>query len=164
MSFKEGIMPLKQVTKPPFTIDAPGYERVDGETLPRRHPKAKDGLLTSPCEGVETLYDIIERGNRVYSNNNAMGRRKLIKMHSEKKKVQKLVDGEPTEVEKEWHLFELTGFDFMTYKEYYKYCTDIGAGLRALGLEPGNRLHLFAATRCVCNPIPSPPPFFFTFL
>lgn len=147
MSYKQGIMPLKPVNKPPFTIDAPGYDPVDGETLPRRHPKAKDGLLTSPVEGLETLYDVIERGSRVYGDEKAMGRRKLVKMHIEKKKVQKLVDGEPTEVEKEWQLFELSGFDFFTYKQYYKYATDIGAGLRALGLEPGSRLHLFAATR-----------------
>lgn len=147
MSYKEGIMPLKPVSRPPYTIEAPGYEPVEGETLPRRHPKAKDGLRTSPVEGVNTLYDIIERGSRVYPDEKAMGRRKLIEMHTEKKMVQKLVDGEPTEVEKEWQLLELSGFDFMTYKQYYKYCTDIGSGMRALGLQEGSRLHLFAATR-----------------
>ncbi|MBE3046577.1 hypothetical protein IMZ48_29415 [Candidatus Bathyarchaeota archaeon] len=147
MSFKQGIMPLKPVNKPPYTIDAPGYEPIEGETLPRRHPKARNGLLTSPVEGVSTLYDIIERGSRMFPDNKAMGSRKLVQMHTEKKKVQKLVDGEPTEVEKEWQLFELSAFDFMTYKEYYKYTTDIGAGLRSLGLEAGSKLHLFAATR-----------------
>ena len=27
--------------KGPFTVEASGYEKVDGETLPRRHPAAK---------------------------------------------------------------------------------------------------------------------------
>ena len=147
MSYTEGIMPLRPVNRPPFTIEAPGYEPVEGETLPRRHPKAKDGLLTSPVEGVNTLFDIIARGNKVYPDRKAMGRRKLVKMHTETKEVQKMVDGEVQKVNKEWQFFELSKFEWMTFKEYYKYATDIGAGLRALGLNAGDRLHLFAATR-----------------
>jgi long-chain acyl-CoA synthetase len=147
MAYKQGIMPLRQVEKPPFTIEAPGYEPIDGHTMPRRHPKAKDGLIKSPAEGVFTLYDILKRGNDVFPDNKTMGTRSLVKIHKETKKVQKMVDGEVTEVDKEWQYFELSSFEFLTYKEYYTYATQIGAGLRALGLNPGDKLHLFGATR-----------------
>ncbi|CAI4219946.1 unnamed protein product [Parascedosporium putredinis] len=124
MSYTTGIMPLKQVRKPPFTIESPGYEEVAGETKPRRHPKAKDGLITSPAEESTPL----------------------VQMHTETKKVQKIVEGEVQEVEKKWQLFELSPFTFVTYKEYLQYVLELGAGLRKLGLNPGERLHLYAAT------------------
>ncbi|SPO04979.1 related to long-chain-fatty-acid--CoA ligase [Cephalotrichum gorgonifer] len=146
MAYKHGIMPLKPVHSPPYTIEAPGYEPIEGHTNPRRHPTAKDGLITSPREGINTIYDVIRRGNEVYPDEPATGTRKLVKIHTETKKVQKMVDGEVTEVDKEWTLFELSKFEFMTYKEYYKYATTLGAGMRALGLNAGDRLHLFAAT------------------
>ena len=151
MSYKSGIMPLKQVRKPPFTIESPGYDEVPGETKPRRHPRAKDGLITSPAEGVNTVFDIIKRSASVWPDGQAVGSRKLIQMHTETKKVQKNIDGEVQEVEKKWQLFELSPFTFMTYKDYLQYALDLGAGLRKLGLAAGDRLHLYAATRYV-NP------------
>ncbi|KAM0331473.1 hypothetical protein ACHAQA_003149 [Verticillium albo-atrum] len=145
-NYKEGIMPLYQVHKPPFTIEAPGYEKVEGETIPRRHPKAKDGLRKRPAEDVNTIYDIVKRSARVYPNEPAAGSRKLIKLHKELKKVSKNVDGEVQEVEKEWQYFELSPFSFLTYTELHKYVLQLGAGLRKLGLSKGSRLHFYATT------------------
>ncbi|CRK22233.1 hypothetical protein BN1723_017985, partial [Verticillium longisporum] len=136
-NYKEGIMPLYQVHKPPFTIEAPGYEKVEGETLPRRSPKAKDGLRKRPAEDVNTIYDIVKRSARVYPNEPAAGTRKLIKLHKETKKISKNVDGEVQEVEKEWQFFELSPFSFLTYAELHKYILQLGSGLRKLGLSKG---------------------------
>ncbi|KAM0281688.1 hypothetical protein ACHAQH_003419 [Verticillium albo-atrum] len=145
-NYKEGIMPLYQVHKPPFTIEAPGYEKVEGETLPRRNPKAKDGLRKRPSEDVSTIYDIVKRSARVYPNEPAAGSRKLIKLHKEMRKISKNVDGEVQEVEKEWQFFELSPFSFLTYTELHRYILQLGAGLRKLGLNKGSRLHFYATT------------------
>ncbi|KAL6874921.1 acetyl-CoA synthetase-like protein [Trichoderma novae-zelandiae] len=141
-----GVMPLTQVRKPPFTIEAPGYEKVPGETIPRRHPAAKDGLLTKPADDVHTVFDIVRRSAREYPNHLAVGHRKLIKVHKEIKKVPKNVDGQVVEVDKEWQFFELTKFDFLTFKEYETLVLQLGSGLRKLGLNGSSKLHLFATT------------------
>jgi long-chain acyl-CoA synthetase len=60
-----------------------------------------------------------------------------------------MVDGEVQEVDKEWQLFELSPFTFLTYKQYEERVLHIGSGLRKLGLTPEHKLHLFATTRLV---------------
>lgn len=147
MAYTTGIMPLHQVHKPPFTVEAPGYPKIAGETIPRRHVKYKDGLVNSPAEGVHTVFDIIRRSARLYPNNRAVGYRKLIKLHKETKKVQKNVDGQLKEVDKGWQYFELTPFSFITYKDYEKLILELGCGLRQLGLGPDKKLYLFGTTR-----------------
>ncbi|CCF33415.1 AMP-binding enzyme [Colletotrichum higginsianum] len=146
MDWTKGIMPLHQVHKPPFTVESPGYERVDGETLPRRHWKAKDGLRTQPHPDIRTVYDIVKRSAQVYANEPAVGTRKLVHLHKEKKKVPKNVDGQVIEVEKEWQFFELSRYSYLTYADLLTYINQIGSGLRKLGLSKGSRVHLFATT------------------
>lgn len=162
MSWTTGIAPLYQVHKPPFTIESPGYERLEGETAPRRHWKAKDGLRTQPHPDVHTVYDIVKRSARVHSNEPAVGTRKLVHLHKEKKKVPKNVDGEIIQVEKEWQYFELSKFSYQTYGEFLTYILQLGAGLRKLGLSKGSKLHLFATTSYVREPflpcVPAFPP------
>jgi long-chain acyl-CoA synthetase len=144
--YKTGIMPLNQVHKPPFTIEAPGVQKVAGETIPRRHPKAKNGLCNSPSEDVATVFDIVRRSARVYPNHQAVGYRKLVKLHKETKKIQKNVDGEIKEVDKEWQFFELTPYHWYTYKQYETLVLQLGSGLRKLGLNSDAKLHLFGTT------------------
>jgi len=146
MDWTKGIMPLHPVHKPPYTIESPGYQRVDGETLPRRHWKAKDGLRTRPHPDIRTVYDVVKRSAHVYPNEPAVGSRKLVRLHKEKKKVPKNVDGEIVQVEKEWQYFELSNYSYMTYADFLTYINQIGSGLRKLGLSKGSRVHLFATT------------------
>lgn len=155
-TWKTAVQPLYQVHKPPFTIEAPGYEKKEGETIPRRHPKAKDGLLEFPADDVRTVYDVLKRSARLYPDEPAVGSRKLIDLHKEKTKIQKNVDGQVKEVEKEWQFFELSPYSFLTYAETHKYVLQLGAGLRKLGLSKGSRLHLFATTQYVAAAV-SPP-------
>jgi long-chain acyl-CoA synthetase len=140
-------MPLTPVHKPPYTIEAAGYEKVPGETIPRRHPRAKNGLLTRPSDDVQNIFDIVRHGARVYPNHQALGYRKLVELHKETKKVKKNVGGEIQEVDKEWQFFELSNYTYLTYKEYETRVLQLGSGLRKLGLTSEKKLHLFATTR-----------------
>ncbi|KAK5994974.1 Acyl-CoA synthetase FUM16 [Cladobotryum mycophilum] len=141
-----GVMPLAPVHKAPFTIEAPGYEKIPGETIPRRHPEAKDGLINRPHDDVFTVFDIVRRSAREFPNHTAVGSRKLIKLHNEVKKVPKNVDGQVIEVEKKWQFFELSGFSFISYKDYQTLVLQLGSGLRQLGLTSDAKLHIFAST------------------
>ncbi|KAF5011468.1 hypothetical protein FDECE_2420 [Fusarium decemcellulare] len=141
-----GIMPLHHVHKPPFTIEAPGYEKVEGETIPRRHLKAKDGLINFPAPDARTVFEFVERSARLYPNHHAVGSRKLVNMHKEKKTIKKNVNGEVQEVEKEWSYFELTGFEYLTYNQYLERVLNLGYGLRKLGLTSEDKLHIFGTT------------------
>ena len=133
--------------KPPFTVDASGYEPVEGETIPRRHPKAKDGLLTRPAEDIFTILDIVRRSAEKFGNAKAVGQRKLIKTHTENKKIKKIVDGQEQEVDKKWTYFELSEYHYMSFIEYEQLCLQLGCGLRKLGMEKDDRLHMFGTTR-----------------
>ncbi|AEO64021.1 uncharacterized protein THITE_2109696 [Thermothielavioides terrestris NRRL 8126] len=145
-TYLTGPTPLYKVQKPPYTIEAPGVQPVEGETIPRRHPKAKDGLVERPAPGVNTTFDLLKRSAEHYGNEPAIGSRKLIRTHKEKKKVPKVIDGRSTEVEKEWTYYELSNYSYLTYREYFEQVLQVGAGLRKLGLSPKDRLHMFATT------------------
>ncbi|OTB09625.1 hypothetical protein M426DRAFT_316173 [Hypoxylon sp. CI-4A] len=142
----DGVLPLYMVQKPPFIVESPEAKDVEGETKPFRHFKAKDGLLTRPAPHIATTYDILIETANKYGDKKAIGTRKLIKTHTETKKVPKVVDGVKTEVDKQWTYFELSPYSFLTYGEYKTRALQVGAGLRKLGLEPGDVLHIFATT------------------
>jgi long-chain acyl-CoA synthetase len=137
------------VKKPPFTVEVPGCEPVPGETIPRRLPQAKDGLILKPSEDVSTTYENFRRSARVFGNAKAVGSRRLIKTHVEKKKVKKIVDGQEQEVEKQWTYYEMSGYEYKSFVEYEQLALQLGAGLRKLGLEKDQRIHVYGATRWV---------------
>lgn len=132
--------------KPPFSVEVPGQQPVEGETPVRRHPAAVSELVSSPGDNISTVYELVRASVERYGNANAMGSRKLLRTHQETKKVKKMVDGEEREVDKQWTFFELSGFEYITYNEYERLMLQLGAGLRKLGLEKGDRVHIFAAT------------------
>ena len=137
----------KMTAKPPFSVEASGYTKNDGETIPRRNPLAKDKLVTVPSDDVTTVYENLRRSAAKFGNGKAMGWRKLIKTHTETKKVKKLVDGKEQEVDKKWTYFEMSGYNYITFNEYEKMALSVGSGLRGRGLEKDDRIHLFGATR-----------------
>ncbi|RPA85237.1 acetyl-CoA synthetase-like protein [Ascobolus immersus RN42] len=134
------------IAKPPFSIKSPGYEKVEGEGIPRRNPLCVDGLKPYFEEDCRTSYDIVLRGARLFGDHQCLGSRKLIKMHNEKTKVKKMVDGQEVEVEKEWQYYEMSGYTYISFNEYKDIVHQVGAGLRALGLEPKDKMQVFAAT------------------
>lgn len=143
------VLQPKMVKKPPFSVERSGYESVEGETKPRCHPSAKDKLATRPSEDVGTVYDNLKRAVEKFGNAKALGTRKLIKTHTENKKVKKIVDGQEKEVDKAWTYFELSGYQYLSYVEYEKQVLECGSGLRQLGMTKDDKLHLFAGTRYV---------------
>ncbi|OGM40236.1 fatty acid activator Faa4 [Aspergillus bombycis] len=130
MSLQNAHLQPRISKKPPFSVEVPGVEAVPGETIPRRLPAAKDGLIVIPVEGVKTTYDVFRRSARVFGNAKAVASRRLIKTHEENKKVKKVIDG----VEKE------------SFVEYEQVALQLGAGLKKLGLETGDKIHLYGAT------------------
>lgn len=131
-------------SKPPFTIEAPWAKPVPGETLPRIHPVAKDGLITQPDASISTVYDIITFAAKKYGSHQAMGSRKIIRTHEEVKKVKKMVDGQEVTEDKKWTFFELSGYTYISFTEYHGIVHQLGAGLKKLGLQTGEKVHFFA--------------------
>jgi len=142
--------------KPPFSVEASGYEKKEGETIPRRHPLAKDHLIVRPSDDVKTIYDNLTRAAAKFGNAKAIGTRKILKTHTEIRKVKKMVDGEEQEVDKKWTYYELSGYSYMSFVEYQKLALDCGSALRNLGLSKKDKVHLYGATRQVtirCRPL-----------
>lgn len=146
VDLKKATVQAKIYKKPPFSVEVPGYKKVDGETIPRRNPKTVDKLAEVPEEGIRTIYDIVKTSSAKYGNAKALGTRKLVKTHQEVKKVKKLVDGKPQEVDKKWTYFELSGYEYLSFHDYEKLTLQVGCGLRKLGLKQEDRVHIFAAT------------------
>jgi long-chain acyl-CoA synthetase len=138
---------IPQMTaKPPFSLPVPGVTAKPGETVPRRHPDALTGLLAKPHPDVSTTFDMVQYAARTYGDAAAMGTRKLVKTHTETKKVRKLVDGRDTEVDKSWVYFELGHYEYTSYTDYEALVHQLGAGLHHLGLKRNDRVHIYAAT------------------
>lgn len=145
-NLKNAVVYPKLMKSPPFSLEAPGYKPTEGETIPRRNPRTVEKLATTPSPDITTIYDIIKSSSAKYGNAKSMGTRKLIKTHQETKQVKKMVDGEEQIVDKKWTYFELSGYSYLSFTEYEKLTHDIGAGLRELGMNKEDRLHIFAAT------------------
>ncbi|KAL4794772.1 hypothetical protein BDV19DRAFT_183388 [Aspergillus venezuelensis] len=146
MSKKEGVLHPRMSKKGPFTVEVPGVEPVQGETIPRRLPIAKDGLILRPAEDLTTIYDAFRRSARIFGNSKAVASRRLIKTHVETKKVKKIVDGQETEVDKEWTYFEKGPYKYKSFIEYEKLALELGSGLRKIGLNKEHKVHLYGAT------------------
>lgn len=144
-----GVTPLFMVQTPPFTIEVPDIAVVHGETTPRRHPKAQDGLWERPAPDIYTTFDLLRRSADIYSNEPAVGSRTLIKIHKETTKVPRNEGGKVVQVDKDWTYFELSDYKYLTYLEYFTQALQVGSGLRKLGLQPKDKVHLFASTRFV---------------
>ena len=139
--------PLPKTYKsPPYTVEASEYPKVDGETIPRRNVSAKDGIKSQPEEGIATIYDILKRSAEKFGNAKAVGSRKLVRTHDEVKQIKKTVDGKEETQDKKWTYFEMSEYSYMSFIEFQKFALQCGAGLRKLGLEKGDRLHIFGAT------------------
>ena len=133
--------------KGPFTIEATGYEKKKGETIPRRNRHAKDELIVKPSAEVSTIYENLRRAASKFGNAKAIGSRKVIKTHVENKKVKKIIDGKEQEVDKKWTYFELSGYEYMSFVEYEQLALTAASGLRHLGLQKDDKMHLYGATR-----------------
>ncbi|CAN9082462.1 acetyl-CoA synthetase-like protein [Alternaria alternata] len=141
------LMPqAKMYRSGPYTCEAANAEKVEGETVPRRNLAAKEGLIMKPHDNVATLYDVLRHSAAKFGNAKAVGARKIVNVHEETKKVKKMVDGKEQEVDKKWQYFELSPYKYKSFVEFEKMALSVGSGLKSLGFNPQDRLHLFAAT------------------
>ncbi|KAB8304223.1 hypothetical protein EYC80_003641 [Monilinia laxa] len=131
--------------KPPFTAEVQGSFQVPGESIPRRNIRYPE-LLEGPEAGIETVFDIVQQSSRRFGDARALGSRRLIKKHNETKRVKKIINGHTQEVDKVWTYFEMSGYEYLSFKEYEATVLSVGAGLRELGLVKDDRVHLFATT------------------
>jgi long-chain acyl-CoA synthetase len=147
-NLKNAFLEARMTLKPPFTVEVPGSQSVPGETIPRRNVRSPEKLLISPDEeNISTVFDIVKESSKKFGDRKAVGSRKLIRTHHETKKVKKVVDGKVQEVDKNWTYFELSGYTYLSFKEYETLVLQLGSGLRNLGLHVEDRVHLFASTR-----------------
>ena len=131
----------------PFTVEATGQPKKEGETVPRRHPAAREKLVTAPSDDVRTIYDILQHSADKFGNAKALGSRRLLKTHHDRKMVKKNVDGQVKEVEKTWSYAELSEYHYISFVEYQRLVLQLASGLRKIGMQKDDRLELFAGTR-----------------
>ncbi|KAG5359138.1 Long-chain-fatty-acid--CoA ligase 1 [Yarrowia sp. C11] len=119
-----------------------------GETAPRRNVIAKDAPIVFPDNdsSLTSVYKLFKKYAEINSDRKAMGWRDTIDIHVETKQVTKVIDGVEQKVPKEWKYFELGPYKWLSYKEALKLVHDYGAGLRHLGIEPQEKMHIYAQT------------------
>nr|CAG8641383.1 9322_t:CDS:2 [Entrophospora candida] len=121
--------------------------KVEGESRIRRSQLSPDKLIESPEEGVETLYDVVQRSVKKYGDRkNAFGYRKIEKIVEEEKEITKIVGGVEKKELKTWKYFQLSGYNWLTYNDIDQEIKTIGAGLIKLGLNKGSKITIFAST------------------
>ncbi|KAH7083786.1 hypothetical protein FB567DRAFT_529921 [Paraphoma chrysanthemicola] len=127
----------------PYTVEVDGAQTVAGETLPRRHPVAKNELLHEPEPGVATVYDILMRSARKFGKSDAVGSRKVLDIHTEIKKV---ANGQGDLLDKKWTYYELSDYHYISFDELKIRALRAGAAMRKAGLKPNDRIEIYAAT------------------
>eukprot|EP00003_Mantamonas_plastica_P004249 TRINITY_DN1337_c0_g1_i1.p1 TRINITY_DN1337_c0_g1~~TRINITY_DN1337_c0_g1_i1.p1 ORF type:complete len:454 (-),score=92.71 TRINITY_DN1337_c0_g1_i1:850-2100(-) len=121
--------------RPPYSVET-GVSAVDGETKPRRNVEYPNVLLQSPFENedVKTIHDLWVRSVQKFPDNKCLGTRARVREHHDKK-------GDKTFV-----YLELGDLKYETYKQVGKQVDNIGSGLRAWGVEPGDNVGIYQDT------------------
>ncbi|KAJ3205346.1 long-chain fatty acid-CoA ligase [Dinochytrium kinnereticum] len=113
---------------------------------PRRNIRYPNELLHRPSPEVATIYDAFKKAVRLMPSKNIMGQRSVIRVVEEEKEVVKIVDGAEVREVKRWKFSELSGYQWMTYADVEHAVLRLGAGFRALGLNAGDKVTIFAST------------------
>lgn len=123
-------------------------ESKPGETAPRRRTAQKSAALVRPFDShANVLTEYLEECVNKYGNRKCMGWRELVEVHTETKKVTKIIDGEETKVDKNWTYYEMSPYKYQTYSEVYTTIKEYAHGIAKIGLTPGaDKLHIFAST------------------
>ncbi|KAJ3343200.1 long-chain fatty acid-CoA ligase [Entophlyctis luteolus] len=104
-------------------------------------------LTDTPEAGLSTLYDLTQRTFKKFAPKQALGQRRLIRVVEEEKMVtKKLPSGEEVSELKKWKFFELSAFEFITWGQAQKLVHAYACGLRALGLQRGDKVTIYADT------------------
>ena len=128
-----------------FSIEVgPDTQPNGGRT--RRSILSADHLVRVPATNVHTLYDVLEHSAKNYPSRKAFGARSIEQIVEEEKEVTKVINGVETKEKKVWKYFQLSPYEFVTYKEASDRAHAIGAGFAALGLREKAKVEIFAPT------------------
>lgn len=132
----------------PYSIELDGAH-ADGEGPIRRLKTVAHSDLTSLIPGfpnITTAYDLVRNAVEEWRDKDCLGSRRHVKDHVEEKKITKIVDGQEQHTTKKWVYAELSPYEFRTYRDVGTEANAIGAGLRKLGLKPGDHVGLYSDT------------------
>ncbi|EPX74129.1 long-chain-fatty-acid-CoA ligase [Schizosaccharomyces octosporus yFS286] len=117
-----------------------------GESSTYRSIHSANKLLTTPEDGIKTVYDLFHSAVKSHGKKEAMGTRKLIKEHVEEREIVRKVSGVEVKEKKKWSLYELGPYEFINYLEVYDISMALGSGLKNIGITTDSSLLFFAAT------------------
>ena len=113
----------------------------------RRYFRSKDGLVTQPFEGINTVFDVISYSARTHGNRNALGWRDVVGIVEEEKEVKKVVDGKEIVEKKKWKYFELSDYKYITFIELKEAVSEVARALISLGITKDDVFNVYAQTR-----------------
>ncbi|KJA24888.1 hypothetical protein HYPSUDRAFT_183200 [Hypholoma sublateritium FD-334 SS-4] len=117
-----------------------------GEGPTRRCFLSKDGLVTQPFEGIDTVFDVISYSARTHGNRNALGWRDIVGVVEEEKEVKKVHDGKEIVEKKKWKYFELSDYKYITFIELKEAVSEIARALISLGITKDDVFNVYAQT------------------
>jgi long-chain acyl-CoA synthetase len=118
-----------------------------GESRVRRLERTGDRLITSPAEGINTVYDILQYATRTHGTRNAYGYRDVIDVVEEQKEVTKTVDGQKVKETKTWKYFHLSDYKYITFVDLKNIVSEVSRGLLKLGVRKNDVFNIYAQTR-----------------
>ncbi|KAJ3196591.1 long-chain fatty acid-CoA ligase [Irineochytrium annulatum] len=119
---------------------------VPGRGEPRRSVRSPDKIVDRPAPDISTIYDILAKVSKITPNKKIYGQRSVVRTVEEEKEVVKTVAGVEKKEIKKWKFFELSAYSWYTYADVVEMTNNIGSGLRHIGLNPGDKVTLFAST------------------
>jgi long-chain acyl-CoA synthetase len=126
-------------------------EAQEGVRPIHRSTLSPEKLIKKPAENVETLFDVFAHASNKFKDHRGFGYRTLQGTIKTTKQVTKIVDGQETTVEKVWTYFQLSDYNYYTYREAFDVVKTIGFGLAHLGYMKNDKLQVAASTRYITN-------------
>lgn len=143
------IVPLLIVKQKLFhklTFDHKEASQKDGSTKRSILIRNKD-LATTPHESIKTLFDVLLHGSKVFPASKLLfGSRETDQIITEQKEVVEKVHGVESVKTKTWKYAQKSAYKWLTYRDALKLATELGSGLKKLGLAKGDKVSLFAST------------------
>lgn len=118
----------------------------DGEGRVRRNARHPDELLKQPAPGVCTLYELFRHAVSKGGSNNCVGSRRVIRVVEEEKLVKRVVAGKERSEKKVWKFFQLSDYEWLTFKDVERVTHEIASGLLSLGLGQKSRATVYCST------------------
>jgi hypothetical protein len=132
----------------PFSVELDSPHVDDQGPIRRVRTVARSDLTTliPGYPNITTIYDLVRNAVEEWRDKDCLGSRRHIRDHVEEKKITKIVDGEEQTTTKKWIYAELSPYEYRTYRDVGTESNAVGAGLRKLGLKPGDHVTIYSDT------------------